>query len=152
MRASGPLYKRWKGTTAVKDFDAEFAQAHAERESEMAERSFKLGGKTFTYAANPSYTGLGQITSEGEGDVIGRLEEGLLRLMDDGQEEEFLAVLRDKKSKVTLNDLNTLIAWVIEQQTGRPTQAPSLSTPGGATTSTPSTAGSSSKLAEASAA
>lgn len=136
----------------MKDFDTEFAQAHAERESELKERSFKLGGKTFTFAANPSYTGLAQLTSEGEGDIIGKLEEGLLRLMDKGQEEEFLATLRDTESPVTISDLNTMISWIIEQQTGRPTQAPSLSTPGAPETSTRSTENSSSRPAVASAA
>ncbi len=134
----------------MKDFDVEFAEAQKERQSELAERSFKLGGKTFTYAANPSYTALGQITSEGEGDVIGRLEEGLLRLMDLGQEEDFLAALRDKEHPVTLNNLNALISWIIEEQTGRPTKAPELSGSGGKTTSTSSTADSSTRPAVAS--
>ncbi len=134
----------------MKDFDKEFAESQAERASEMKEREFKLGGKTFTYAANPSYTGLGQITSDGEGDFIGRLEEGLLRMMDAGQEEDFLAVLRDTKHPVTINNLNSLISWIIEQQTGRPTQAPSLSTSGAPKTATSSTAGSSSAPAVAS--
>ncbi len=136
----------------MKDFDTEFAEAQKERSSELAERSFKLGGKTFTYAANPSYTALGQITSEGEGDVIGRLEEGLLRLMDVGQEKDFLAALHDDKHPVTLNNLNALISWIIEEQTGRPTQAPERSGSGGKTTSTSSTDGSSSRPAVASAA
>jgi hypothetical protein len=136
----------------VKDFDQEFAEAQKERASELKERSFKLGGKTFTYAANPPYTALGQITSEGEGDVIGRLEEGLLRLMDVGQEEEFVKVLHDKEHPVTLNNLNSLISWIIEQQTGRPTQASSASGAGDARTTTSSTDGSSTRPAVASAA
>lgn len=136
----------------MKDFTAEFEQAHAERESELADRSFMLGGKVFTYAANPSYSALGQITSDGEGDVIGRLEEGLLRLMDGGQEEDFILALRDKEKVVTLTDLNAMISWIIEKQTGRPTKAPSLSTPGGATTSTPLKDASSSAPVAASAA
>lgn len=136
----------------MKDFDVDLAKAHAERETDAAERMFKLGGKTFTYKANPSYTALGKFTSDEAGDVIKRQEEGLLGLLDPGQEEAFLAVLHDTANPITMTDLNEIINWVMEAQAGRPTQAPSLSTPGGATTSTPSTDGSSSPRAVVSAA
>lgn len=139
----------------MKDFDKERRASHAAREKEMADRSFKLGGETFTYRPFVSYTVLQSIAASGEQegvDLIQSLESAVVALLEDGQEDRFLAVARSQKDPLTFADLNDLCTWLTEAQVGRPMQAPSPSTDGDAKTSTSSTEDSSSKLAEASAA
>jgi len=138
----------------MKDFDQDIQERHSRREQEIADRTFKLNGKLFTYRANPSYTALERLasTSDAQGaEVIRMWEDGLLDLLDDGQEDEFLAALRDPKQPVTIEDLNQIISWITEAQTTRPTSPPSPSGPGGNGTQTPSTDVSSSVLVEGSA-
>ncbi len=139
----------------VKDFDVERHARREEREKEMGERSFVLCGKTFTYRAEVSYTVLEQISEQGGMDgkeLIQSIEAAVLDLLEPGQEEEFLAVARNKDDPLTFEDLNTLATWLTEVQVNRPTQVPSPSTSGDESTSTALTAVSSSPPAEASAA
>jgi hypothetical protein len=139
----------------VKDFDTERKVRHAEREAEMGDRSFVLGGETFTYRAIVSYTVLEKIAASSEKDgaeLIRNLEDAVLDLLEDGQEERFLAVLRSTTDPLNFSDLNELCTWLTEAQVNRPTLAPLPSTAGDATTSTSSTDDSSSQPAAASAA
>lgn len=138
----------------MKDFDSERQERHAAREKEMGDRTFVLGGEKFTYRATVSYTVLEYIANTGElegGDLIHNLERGCVDLLDDGQEERFLAVLRSTENPLSFADLNDLCTWLTEAQVGRPTLAPLPSTAGDATTSTSSTDDSSSPLVAASA-
>lgn len=139
----------------MKDFDAELRENHAKREAEMGDRSFRLGGETFTYRSTVSYTVLEYIANTGEldgGDLIANLERGCVDLLEEGQEERFLAVLRSTSEPLSFTDLNDLCTWLTEAQVNRPTLAPLPSTAGDATTSTSSTDDSSSLPAAASAA
>jgi hypothetical protein len=137
----------------MKDFDTERRERHAERERMMGERSFVVGGETFYYRAVVSYTVLESIAGSGglEGaELIHVLERGAVDMLEDGQEERFLAVLRNMDDPLSFNDLNELCFWLTEAQSGRPTLAPLPSTAGDATTSTSSTDDSSSLPAAAS--
>jgi hypothetical protein len=139
----------------MKDFDTERRERHAAREVEMGDRSFTLGGETFTYRSVVSYTVLEEIAASSDKDgaeLISSLEAAILHLLEDGQEERFLKAIRSPDDPFTFADLNDLATWLTEVQVGRPTQAPSLSTTGGAATSTPSTDDSSSPPAVVSAA
>ncbi len=139
----------------MKDFDSDFRETQILREEELGDRTFKLGGKSFTYLANPPYTILEEVTAVGEKDgveLIRQLEEAAVLLVEHSEQKEFRKALRDPKSNVTLQGLSTIINWVTEQQTGRPTEASLPSGPGGEKTSTSSTEDSSSEPAVASAA
>jgi hypothetical protein len=139
----------------VKDFDAERHERHKAREALMGERVIMLGGRPFKYQGTVSYTVLEDIsdTSEREGgDLIRALEDAITRLLEPGQEEAFLEVVRSVEDPWTFQDLNDLCTWLTEAQVGRPLGQPSSSPPGDETTSTASTDSSSSKPAVASAA
>jgi hypothetical protein len=134
----------------MKNFDTERRERNAKHEAQLGDRSFTLGGETFFYRPIVSYTVLEDLmdTDDLEGtDLVRGLEEGLVSLLEDGQEERFLAVLHSKTDPMTFHDLNELVKWVTEAQSGRPTLAPSPSMGGDATTSTSSTDDSSSKQA-----
>lgn len=121
----------------------------------MGDRAFTLGGETFYFRPVTSYTVMGQIGSGEEitaAELIAIMEKSLVKMLEPGQEEAFLAKLRSDDDPLDFQDLTDLVGWVAEQQTGRPTAASSLSTGGDAPTSTTSTDGSSSKPAVVSAA
>ena len=46
----------------MRDYDLERAERHQERERLLGDRTFKLGGETFVFKANPSYDVLRQMT------------------------------------------------------------------------------------------
>lgn len=139
----------------MKDFDTERHERHAAREQDLGDRSFVLGGVTFTYRAVSSYTVMGDIGSDkdmGAAELIGVMEQALLKLIEPGQEEEFLAAIRSEDDPFSFADLTELVQWLTEAQTDRPTQAPSPSTSGDVATSTALKESSSSEPAVASAA
>jgi hypothetical protein len=126
----------------MKDFDADRKERHAQREVDLGDRTFQLGGRTFTYKANVPYDFLKDIAAVNnstEGDsVIETLERFCVDIIEDDP-EGFLAVLRSREDPVTFADLNELTTWLMEQQVRRPTSAPSSSTDGRVTTGTDST-------------
>lgn len=139
----------------MKDFDAERAVRHKEREKEIGDRSFKLGGHVFTFKANVPFNYMeevGSVTAESSGgDVLGALERFVLDMIEgeNGEREKLKAILHNPEEPITFADLNDLVVWLIEQQTQRPTTAPSPSTPGRKPTGTTSTEESSSTPAAA---
>lgn len=136
----------------MKDFDSERHERHAARERELGDREFKLGGETFTYRANTSYTVLEAIAAVNDAEgarVIELLEEALADLVEPEQSEDFLKALRDKKDVVTFEDMNSIVNWIVEAQTNRPLSPASPSTDGDETTGISSTDGSSSEPAAA---
>lgn len=139
----------------MKDFDRERLQKHAERSLEQDERTFLLGGEQFIYRDEVSYLVLERISAigdDGGAGIIRDMEAAVIDLLEPGQEDRFLAVVRNDEQPVTLGDLNDLCAWLTEAQVNRPTKAPSLSTDGRDSTGTDSTESSSSPPAVASAA
>jgi hypothetical protein len=139
----------------MKDFDAERQERHAQREAEMGDREFTLGGQTFHYIPIASYTVLEQIatTDDLEGaELIRVMENSAVKLIEEEERGRFLEVVRSEKDPLTFGDLNDVCRWLTEAQVGRPTQAPSPSMDGDAPTSITSTDDSSSKPAVASAA
>lgn len=139
----------------MKDFDQERRERNAEREREMGERAFQLGGETFTYRGVVSYTVLERVagTSDLDGaDLIQSLEQAVVDMLEDGQEERFLKVVRSTSDPLTFADLNQLCTWLTEAQVRRPTLVPSPSTPGAGSTSTSSKADLSTEQVAASAA
>lgn len=139
----------------MKDLDIERRERHAAREAEMGERSFKLGGETFTYKAVTSYLVLERIMDvenlEGS-QVVRAFETAIVDMLEEGQEEKMMGVLHSMDDPFTLEDLNELCGWLSEVMVRRPTPASSPSTAGDAPIEITSTDDSSSKLVEASAA
>lgn len=139
----------------MKDFDTGRKERRALRLERMGDRQFKLGGETFTYRDSVSYTVLEKIAASADddgADLIRVLERAVIELLEDGQEERVLAVLHSTTDPFTFEDLNELVSWLTEVQSGRPTLASSPSTAGDAETETSSTEDSSSRPAVASAA
>ena len=131
----------------MKDFD----EARAERQAR--DRSFRIGGKEFTYrpAVAPEailrwsqMTG-GEVPELTEEQAIEIFDETVLAFLEVGQDGNWRAV-RDPNAENPLNisDLRELVSWLFEEQTGRPTGQPSDSSPGSGSggTGTPSTEGS----------
>lgn len=111
----------------MKDFD-EARRARLERD-----RSFQIGGQVLTYrpavppeallAYNKAITG--EVTATEE-EWISIYDETILSMLEEGQEDGW-KIVRDPKAANPLNvqDLNELLQWLLEEQTGRPTGQPS---------------------------
>lgn len=129
----------------MRDFDSERHERHEQREKELGDRSFIIGGEHFTYRANARYRVLrdmASITSDTEGAVvIDTIEEAVLQLIEEDGDAHarFHALIERANDPITFEDLTALCNWLIEEQFARPTQAPSLSIAGRETTGTPST-------------
>lgn len=140
--------------SAVKDFDSVRKEREAARVAVMGSREIILGGKSFTYRPTVSYLTLAQIADSSDldgADLIRSLEDAITQILDPGQEEAFLEVVRSKEDPWSFQDLNDLCGWLTEAQVGRPLPQRSPSTSGDETTGTTSTDDSSSELAAASA-
>lgn len=138
----------------MRDFDQERRARNAEREAKIENRTFTFGGETFEIIPTVSYVVLGQIADtdeQGASQTISVLEDSICEMLVSGC-EKFLEIARSKTDPVTFTDLNAICTAILEMQSGRPTLAPSPSTAGDETTSTPSTDASSTKPAVVSAA
>ncbi len=126
----------------MKNFD----EARAEREKR--DRSFQIGGESFTYrpAVAPEtilrwsqMTG-GEIPDLTEQQALDIFDETVLAFLEPNQEEKWASIREpDVAHPLNVADLRELVAWLFEEQTGRPTGPPSDSSGGPATTETPST-------------
>lgn len=125
----------------MKDFD------ERRREREQRDRGFTLGGETFVMK-----TGVRpEVLAAYEAIDVNASPEAKLETMDsmvlDFLEPEngaaltkYKAVRAIEDNPVTLQDIQAVIEWMIEAQTGRPTGQPSGSTGGPGSTATPLTA------------
>lgn len=132
----------------MKNFD------EAREERERRDRSFQIGGQEFTYrpAVSPEailrwsqMTG-GEMPDLTEQEAISILDDTVGAFLEPGQEKKWKAVRDpDLKNPLNISDLRDLIAWLFEEQAGRPTSPPSGSSGGSETggTGTSSTAESS---------
>jgi len=133
----------------MKNFDEE-RQHRAERD-----RSFTIGGETFTYRAsvapekmaawNEAVTGE---VSLGERKWLELYDETILGMLEPGQEEKWASVRNpDLDVPINLRDLTDLMEWLLAEQSGRPTESPSDSSETAGETATDSTEHSSPELA-----
>lgn len=121
-----------------------------------ADRQFTIGGETFTQKTGlrPEvllpWENIGADTPASEVlATIDQLVHDFIEPADDAH-ARWDALRKRDDDPVTLQDLQELVEWLIEEQTGRPTSPPSASTPSAPTQPTGSTEGSSSPPAEAS--
>lgn len=128
----------------MKDFDLDRAIR------ETADRSFRLGGETFTFRpyVHPNVMIRFQ-ESFGQGDAtfLERLDEIMTKdLLDPGQESKWKKIRSDKLDKpVSSFDLVAVYNYIIGEATGRPTVQSSDSSATPSPTGTDSTAPSRSK-------
>lgn len=113
------------------------------------ERSFQLGGETFTYRASVSPEALlawDQRHDKQGQEFLDVVDETVLAFLEDGQKAKWEHVRRpagpNNTNPVNINDIVEVIAYLFEEQVGRPTESPSTSTNGAVTTETPLTAAS----------
>lgn len=130
----------------MKDFDT--------RRKERAERDrgFTLGGESFVMKAGvrpevlAAYEAIDvAATPEAKLAQMDGMVLDFLETEDGAAEERWRKVRSIEENPVTLQDIQDVIEWMIEAQTGRPTGQPSASTDGPGATVTPLTADSSSR-------
>lgn len=109
------------------------------------ERSFKIGGETFTHrvavAPEVIHPWLeASDTADSEADWLKILDETVVAMLEPGQEDKWRKV-RDPEAEnpITQLDLSALMRWLIEVTTGRPTGQPSDSSSGSDGSGTSST-------------
>jgi len=137
------------------DYDKDRLERHAERVKLLGDRQFILGGENFTYKANVSYDVLRALTSDDDlsgAAYIDAIETSCLALIENDEDahDRFLALSERKDDPVTLEDLQTVFAGLVEEAFKRPTQAPSPSGDGRKATGENSKENSSSEPAVAS--
>lgn len=115
----------------MKDFD-EARTARSTRDAE--ERSFKLGGETFTIrpAVRPeTLAAAARVTTDsGVADDIEAFDELILGFLEDEGRARYETLRRREEDPVTFTDLMEVAAWMVEVNSGRPTVQPSPSSAG----------------------
>lgn len=112
----------------MKNFD------EVRRERIDRDREFIIGGETFAYRAGvrpevivpwyqlqsgESLRGENALTQEEQLKVM---DDTVIAFLEDGYEEKWRAVRARTETPVTLKDMDSLIEWLIEEGTGRPTE------------------------------
>lgn len=132
----------------MKNFDV----ARAERANR--DRGFKIGGEEFLRKTGVrpeimiAWEALG--TNQDSEAVLNAVDEIVVGFLDPTNDAEarYRKIREREEDPVTLADLVELVQWLVEEETGRPTQQPSASTSGDGGTSTTSTDVSSSRVAK----
>lgn len=122
----------------MKDFD----EARAARISDPAERTFKLGGETFTIApaVRPEALLPALDLNEAQGAEVFAIHDQLITAYLDAEGVERYTRLRQRdEDPITLEDQIDVIRWIQETATGRPTRQPGHSSESPGTSGTPLT-------------
>lgn len=125
----------------MKDFD----EARDERKS--ADRAFRFGGETFVMKATVRpevMVGYESINTDTDALVaLSIIDDMVISFIEGGEDAErrYRAVRAREEDAISMDDLNALVEWLISEQTGRPTSAPSASSGGRTTTEDSSTDG-----------
>lgn len=125
----------------MKNFDTE----RKAREIPVEERTFVLGGETFIGRSSvrpevlTKWDGIGDDMPITE--VLKATDDTILALIeDDGAHARYLALRAKEDDPLTVPDLVAVGMWLVEVQTGRPTEPPTGSTDSPSTPGTTSTA------------
>lgn len=135
----------------MKDFDA----VRTARIGSDEERSFKILGEVFIAKASvkpevlTKYENLEE--AEGAQTTLEIIDELVLSMIQDGAEGEeaearYRAIRAREDDPIALADLQNIVEWLVERQTGRPTGKPGNSSAGRGRTGGRSTADSSSPV------
>jgi hypothetical protein len=114
----------------VKDFDQDLARA----DRASRDRSFKIAGEEFTrrVAVRPEvleeWSRLGADEAETTGFQI--LDRVIFSLIEPDGHDRWRQLREREQDPITYKDLQEVTAWLVAEETGRPTAAPSPSTAG----------------------
>lgn len=99
------------------------------------DRSFKVRGETFDFqdvgpevltAFEPSTNG-----AEEDPNAIWKLmDEQIMLFLKESDRERWRTLRARTEQPVTIAQINAILTWLMEEQTGRPTEQPSPSAPG----------------------
>ena len=99
------------------------------------DRTFQVGGETFKWRdVRPEV--LTSFTGDTNGDAaddnaVWRLLDGqILLFIEPSEADRWTAIRARDDNPVTIVQLNSILTWLLEQQTGRPTETPSPSAAG----------------------
>lgn len=124
----------------MKDFDV----ARAKRKRSEEERTFKIAGETFVLknGVRPeALAGFDEINENSPiADSMGAWDTLFLEMVEDSDDahERYRQIRSDSVDPLTIEDLEDMVGWMMEQVTGRPTGSPSGSTAGREETGTTS--------------
>ena len=107
----------------MKDFNELLAQ----------DREFKVQDQTFVWKdVRPEVLSSFDIDVNGSDPnaVWGIMDRQILLFLPESEQEKWKTLREDEEKPVTIGQMNAILTWLMEEQTGRPTEAPSPSEPG----------------------
>lgn len=108
----------------MKNFDELLAQ----------DRTFQVGGETFSWRdVRPEVLTSFTADTNGSTDdnaVWRLLDDQIMLFLDPTETDRWTALRARDENPVTIVQLNSILTWLLEEQTGRPTETPSPSAPG----------------------
>jgi hypothetical protein len=108
------------------------------------EREFTVRGEKFTFKdASPEVLSSFEIIVNGddENSVWKSIDAQIVLFLEEKDHERWYALRAREDEPVTIKQLNAVLRWLMEEQTGRPTQPPSTSGSGRGKTEASSKAG-----------
>ena len=108
------------------------------------EREFKVQDKTFTWRdVRPEVLSSFDIDTNGDDPnaVWGLMDRQILLFISEDQQAAWKELRAREENPVTIGQMNAVLTWLMEEQTGRPTEQPSPSAPGPGKTARSSKAG-----------
>lgn len=115
----------------MKDFNELLAQ----------EREFRVQDQTFTWKdVRPEVLTAFEVDVNGDdpSSVWTLMDKQILLFLPPDEQAKWEKLRADEDKPVTIAQMNAILMWLMEEQTGRPTEAPSPSAPGPGTTGTSS--------------
>ncbi len=109
------------------------------------EREFKVQDEVFTWHdVRPEVLTAFEMDANGDDpNSVWKLMDAQILLFIPGQQEKWDALRAREDNPVTIGQMNGILTWLMEEQTGRPTEQPSPSAPGRGKTARSSGAGAS---------
>lgn len=115
----------------MKDFNELLAQ----------DREFRVHDQTFVWKdVRPEVLTAFEIDANGDDPnaVWGLMDRQILLFLPEAEQEKWKTLREDEDKPVTIAQMNAILTWLMEEQTGRPTEAPSPSEAGPGNTGTSS--------------
>lgn len=107
----------------MKDFNELLAQ----------EREFRVQDQTFKWRdVRPEVLSAFEITENGDDPnaIWDLMDRQILLFLPESEQEKWKTLRANEESPVTIAQMNAILTWLMEEQTGRPTEQPSPSAPG----------------------
>lgn len=97
------------------------------------DREFRVQDQTFTWKdVRPEVLSAFDIDVNGNDPnaVWGIMDRQILLFLPESEQEKWKTLREDEDKPVTIGQMNAILTWLMEEQTGRPTEQPSPSDPG----------------------